>query len=363
MAKILVVDDEKHMRDFLSDTLYYAGYSVVIASDGVSGAQLAEEHVPDLIVSDIYMPHLDGFGMLEHIRALSKTSTIPVIFLTAENRLPTLRKGMLHGAEDYITKPVSPSDLLSAIQVQLDKRTVLEEKHHSTLRLLRKNILYALPHELRTPLHLISGYANLLEIDQGKSTPEEVLECAHYIRNAGKRLEELIENYLILAQLELIHANPTDLQAAQSHFVKDSGKIIATIARERAQAFNRVEDLQVDVCNLALRISEQDLGKIIQELMDNAFKFSKPGSPVLVRSKCEEDQLRIMIRDEGRGMSYEEVEMLGAYMQFGRELYEQQGAGLGFTVARRLVELHSGAIKVDSQPQEGTAVSVRFSLI
>lgn len=363
MATILVVDDEKHIRDFLADTLHYAGYNTIAAADGVSGAELAEKHAPDLIISDVNMPNQGGFEMLKQIRTTAKTNTIPVIFLTAEDNAPAIRRGMLSGAEDYIAKPVSPRDLLSSVEVQLQKRAILEEKHNSTLQLLRNNILYALPHELRTPLHLISGYAHLLEMDAGRSEPENVLESAHFIKMAAARLERLIENYLVFAQLELLHTNPDELQAAQNHIVKDCGTIIEEAASASAMVFDRSDDLQLDVCHLALRISEKNLYKVIFELADNAFKFSEPGTPVMISSKREADRLVIVVYDEGRGMAPEETEILGAYMQFGRELYEQQGVGLGFTVAKRLVELHGGAVKVDSLPGKGTAISMRFSAV
>lgn len=361
MARILVVDDEKHMRDLLVDTLHSAGHSTLTAANGGDGLALAQEHLPDLIISDVNMPHMDGFQMLDQIRATEKVNTIPVIFLTAEDNTPAMRKGMLGGAEDFIAKPVSPHDLLLSVEVQLGKRAALEERHHSTLQLLRKSIAYALPHELRTPLHMIAGYAKILEMEGGRSLPEDVLESAHVIKDSATRLERLIENYLIYAQLEILHTNPTELEAAQNHLVKDCGTIIEKAAISRAESFNRPDDLHLDVAHLAMRISSKNLSKIIFELVDNAFKFSAPGTQVIVRSIQEGDRLVITIYDEGRGMSADEVNLLGAYMQFGRELYEQQGVGLGFTVAKRLVELHGGAVKVDSHPGQGTAVSLRFA--
>ncbi len=362
MSTILVVDDEKQIRDFLSATLQYAGYEVITASNGLAGSQLAEERLPNLIISDVNMPQLNGYQMLENIRKVPKTSTIPVIFLTAENNYPAMRKGMTGGAEDYLTKPVLPQDLLSCVKVQLEKRAVLEEQHHTTLRLLRKNIIYALPHELRTPLHMISGYAHLLEMDQGMSKPEDIVEFAKSINAATSRLERLFENYLVYAQLELLHLDPIELEALRNHLVKDTATVIESAVTERARQLNRVNDLQIDLCHIALRISEKNLTKIIFELADNAFKFSKPNSPVLIKSVRQEDLLYIYICDKGRGMNAEETSLLGAYMQFGRELYEQQGVGLGFTVAKRLIELHGGAVKVESQPSNGTVVTIRFSV-
>ncbi len=361
MQTILVVDDDRQIRDFVSDTLQYAGYKTLAASDGAAGIQLAEAHAPDLIILDVNMPHLNGFQTLDHIRNNSGTNTIPVIFLTANGNYPALRQGMMEGAEDYLIKPVSPHDLLASVKVQLDKRAALEEKHHSTLRLLRKNIIYALPHELRTPLHVIQGFAKLLELENGATKPEDLLQYADSISAASKRLERLVENYLIYAQLELIHLDPAALEAAHNHLVRDCAPIIAAAATERAQAFNRADDLQLNLCHLALRISDRNLTKIIFELVDNAFKFSQPGSPVLIQSMQQKDLLYIFICDEGHGMTAEETRLLGAYMQFGRELYEQQGVGLGFAVAKRLIELHGGAVRINSQPSHGTRVTIRFS--
>ncbi len=362
MTTILVVDDEKQVRDLVSEVLHTAGYNTIPAADGLAGIRMATEHRPDLIVLDVNMPRLNGFQMLEKIRSAAPTSTIPVIFLSAESGQPAMRKGMVGGADDFLIKPISPYELLTAVEAQLRKRARLEEQHCSTLRLLRKNIIYALPHELRTPLGIISGYARLLEMDQGQTKPDDVLQFAQAIGAASARLERLIENYLIYAQLELIHADSEELEAANNHLIRDCAPIISDAATERAWALQRAGDLRLELCHLAMRISEKNLAKIIFELVDNAFKFSEPGSPVEVRAIRDEDLLYVIIRDAGRGMTGEQIKLLGAYMQFGRELYEQQGLGLGFTVAKRLVELHRGAVRVDSRPGTGTRVTLRFPL-
>ena len=361
VATILVVEDDAPTRAFLCDTLHIAGYRTIYGGDGAIGLSLAEQHVPDLIIADLYMPRLDGLQLLSRLRETSHTRSIPVILLTAEKSLEVMRKGMLEGAEDYITKPVKARDLLSSIEVQLRKRAALEEKHQTTLRLLRRNIAYALPHELRTPLHVIAGYANLLEMQHGQDNHEAILEYARHITNATGRLERLIENYLVYAQIELIHADPTELEAARNHLVKDSSVIIEAVATSKANQFNRLDDLRIDLDRVAFRISEKDLSKIVLEVVDNAFKFSKPGTPVTIKSARKEDYFYIVIRDAGRGMTAEQIQLQGAYMQFGRDLYEQQGLGMGLTVAKRLVELHEGVLQIESQPGQGTRVSIRFS--
>lgn len=362
MTTILIVDDDPKLRAFLDDTLRFGGYNTLMAADGYAGINLASKHIPDLIISDINMPHFNGYQMLEDVRNTPRLSNIPVIFLTAESHYSEMRKGMTGGAEDYLIKPVTPQDVLAAVKVQLDKRATLDEQHHKTLRLLRKKIIYALPHELHTPLQAILGYAQLLQMDNGATPPEAVLEYAGYIAEAGSRLQRLIENYLIFAQLELIHLDADATAAAHNHIVKDSEPIITKAAQDIATRHDRLDDLQIHLTHQALRISETDLAKIMLELIDNAFKFSPPGLPIVVQSRRHEDLLYIWVRDEGCGMSEEEVAQMDAYMQFGRELYEQQGIGLGFAVAKRLVELHNGAIKIDTLPNQGTVVTVRFPL-
>lgn len=350
------------MRELVAQVLQIGGHRPLLAADGEAGARLAEAHRPDLIILDLNMPNVNGFQMLEKIRSAPPTKTIPVIMLTGEQERAAIRKGMTNGADDYLIKPVSATELLEAVEAQLKKRAALEEQQEATLRLLRRNIIYALPHELRTPLGIISGYAHLLLMDGGRTEAREVLKYAQAISAASARLGRLIENYLIYAQLELIHADPDELRAANDHIVADCAPIIADAASERAAAHGREADLQLDLCHLALRISEKNLAKIIFELVDNAFKFSAPGAPVTVRSTCQEDLLYLFIQDAGRGLTDEQIKLLGAYMQFGRELYEQQGLGLGFIVAKRLVELHRGALRITSRPGQGTRISIRFPL-
>lgn len=362
MVTVLVVDDDHQTRSLLSDALQCEGYDPIVAADGVSGLQLAEENAPDLIISDINMPGFDGIRMLERIRQIPSIKTVPVIFLTGEGDTSSLRTGMLTGAEDYLVKPVSVADLLSSVKVQLRKRAALVEQHNTTLSLLRRSILYALPHELRTPLHAISGYAQLLVMDQGMSSPEDIIQSAQSIVAASERLGRLFENYLVFAQLELIYSSQKELEAARNHLVRDCAAIIEAAAIKCARSHGRTNDLQLDLCHLALRISEPNLAKIISELVDNALKFSQPGQPVIVRSIRDHDLLKIFVIDQGRGMTPEDIALVGMYLQFGRELYEQQGLGLGFTIAKRLVELHSGVLKVESQVGRGTTVAIRFPL-
>lgn len=122
MAKVLVIEDEMEIRSNLLELLVLEGYEVVGADNGVTGLLGAIEHHPDLIICDVMMPELDGYDVLQALRQEPETLTIPFIFLTALANKGDIRRGMILGADDYLTKPFTRSDVLSAVETRLQKR-------------------------------------------------------------------------------------------------------------------------------------------------------------------------------------------------------------------------------------------------
>jgi len=122
MTKILVIEDQPQMRKNLATILEMESFRVFVAADGRSGLELARREGPDLIICDIMMPELDGYGVLEKLRADPATATLPFIFLTAKGDKANLRSGMNLGADDYLTKPVSREELLATVQIRLARR-------------------------------------------------------------------------------------------------------------------------------------------------------------------------------------------------------------------------------------------------
>ncbi len=362
MPQILVIDDEPDVRQSIVDTLAYGGYSTLMAGSGSQALELAHEHVPDVIISDINMPHMNGYEVVQALRSQAATNTIPVILLTSMSDRRTMRQGMELGADDFLTKPFTIKELLAAVESQITKRARIDKKHDTTMRILRKNIIYSLPHEMRTPLHQIMGYAYLLGMPDHLPEADEVVQMAQHITQAGNRLERLMENYLTYAQLELIGDNPDEIEALRNHLTAHIGPVIYDAARLKAQDHDRETDLKTDICDLAVRMSEDNMTKIVTELVDNACKFSEPGTPIQVIVQHDDKMLWLRIQDQGRGIAAEQVQNMGAYMQFDRTVYEQQGLGLGFAIARRLVMLHKGRVRIESEPGQGTRVDIALPL-
>lgn len=129
MKKILLIEDNPEVRENTSEILSLANFNVVVAENGKIGVELAQREKPDLIICDIMMPELDGYGVLHILSKNEQTASIPFIFLTAKTEKTDIRKGMNLGADDYLTKPFDDTDLLNAIEARL-RKSAMQQKHY-----------------------------------------------------------------------------------------------------------------------------------------------------------------------------------------------------------------------------------------
>jgi CRP-like cAMP-binding protein/CheY-like chemotaxis protein len=132
MKKILLIEDNLEVRENTQEILMLANYQVITAENGKIGVELAQKENPDLIICDIMMPELDGYGVLHILSKKSETANIPFIFLTAKTEKSDIRRGMNLGADDYLTKPFDDTDLLNAIEARLKKNEMLQKQYEST---------------------------------------------------------------------------------------------------------------------------------------------------------------------------------------------------------------------------------------
>ena len=363
MKKILVVEDAQSLRKDILEMLGFEGYDAIGAENGLVGVEKARQEMPDLVVCDIMMPGLDGFGVLEELRRDPVTATIPFIFLTARTDRVDIRQGMGLGADDYLTKPFTASELLTTVHARLEKRDIIEQITEQKMDDLRGNIILALPHELRTPLNVILGFSDLLVSDAEVMDAVRISEMARHINSSAFRLFRLIENFLVYAQTELIKTDSRQLEALRTGYLMYPRAAIVHHCEQKTAAHDRETDLSLAVDDTkAIGISEEYLKKIIEELLDNAIKFSEPGTPIEVRAWPADDRYLVRVSDRGRGMAPNQWESLGAYMQFDRRIYEQQGIGLGLIIAKRLTELHNGSIRFESTLGVGTSVTISMPL-
>lgn len=360
MKRILVIDDEAGLREMVNVVLTNRGFGVIEAEDGGRGIELARQHLPDLILCDVKMEQTDGYLTLAALRTQPATAAIPFILMTGYADPAGMRQGMELGADDYLPKPFSADRLCAAVEARLRKAQQVREEAERKLSDLRDSISLALPHELRTPLNGILAYGEILSTDAESLQPAEVAEMGQVINESGKRLMRLIENFLIYAQLELLGSDPAKSVALQRKSTQFPLRSIEEKARAAAQSARRPGDLVLELQEFSVSMAEEYLAKIVDELVQNAFKFSKPGTPVRVALHIAEQGPVLSVADQGRGLAQEQIAKIGAYMQFDRKMHEQQGLGLGLMICRRLAEVHGGTLTIASDPGAGTTVSLRF---
>ena len=363
MTKILTIEDEPDVREIILDILEAEGYEVAGASDGNAGVHLAAAFQPDLILCDVMMPELDGYGVLAALRQLPATATTPFIFLTARTTKGDVRQGMHLGADDYLTKPFTHDELLGAVSARLQRQSVAQVQSQAQLDALRHSIAFSLPHELRTPLNGIVATSQLLLEELEDLDADEMREMLLDIHSSGQRLFRLIQNFLLYAEVELMARDRSRMQELRQLRLDYPAATIEAAAQRQARDWpDRGADLHLRVEDATICMSESALQKIVMELVDNAYKFSPAGQAVRVTAGIQGDRYGLTVADEGRGLSPEQIRSIGAYQQFDRKLHEQQGSGLGLTLAQRLCTLYGGSLELSSKPDQGTIVQAWFAI-
>jgi DNA-binding response OmpR family regulator/anti-sigma regulatory factor (Ser/Thr protein kinase) len=360
MKTILVIEDEEFILSNMIELLEAEEFNPIGADNGLTGLELAQKHQPDLIICDIMMPKLNGYDVLAELRREFKTSTIPLIFLTAKADRQEIRKGMELGADDYLTKPFTREELLAAISSRLSKQAAINKHSQHKLDALRNSITMSLPQELHNPLHGIIALSELLINEHDSLDKDGVLEIGNHINKNAQRLYKLNQNFLTFAQLEVIGTDPESIAELRSHQINNAPTVIKEAAIKQAKEVGRVADLNLKLQQQKekVKISEFKLRKIVEELIDNAFKFSSSGTPVTVTNHVDNSKFILEITDHGKGMNAEQISNLGAYMQFDRKLFDSEGSGLGLSIAKRLVEIHDGKLTIESIPNKQTIVRV-----
>lgn len=256
------------------------------------------------------------------------------------------------------------------LQVEIEERHQAQaalqealEREHEMLDDLRLNLSLALPHELRTPLNSILGFSELLVRPESLPEPDRIVKYAHGIHSGAARLHRLVENTLLYANLRFLQYtadSPGSTRIERAYHVKD---LVTLVSRQCAKNAWRETDLIMEIEDVRIYVLPEHFKKILAEVLDNAFKFSQPGTPVRVATQMRDQHYAIDIIDQGRGMSPEEIETIGGYVQFERKRYEQQGMGLGLIIASLLTQLEGGELTLQSKKNQGTCVRLRFECV
>jgi two-component system sensor histidine kinase/response regulator len=359
MKRILVVDDDPSLPILIQACLEKEGYEVDSASDGSEALIRAKSRIPDLIISDVNMGGFDGYEMLHGLKQDPFLKTVPCIFMTGGSDMEGMRKAMNEGADDYLIKPFKLESLRSAVKARFDKQAALTEKSEKKLTDLRNNISLMLPHELNTPLVGIIGYGELISTCPETLSTAELKEMGQAILTSGHRLQRLIQNFLLYAQIELLNSQP--VKTGEYGSTPDVKSLFHGLATQVALKHSRPADLVLELQESSAQMHGEPLSKVLEELLNNAFKFSKKGTRVIAKMQQRNGHVDLSISDSGCGIEKQNLVNIGPYFQFNRQKNEQQGTGLGLAIAKRLVELHQGIFSIESTVGQGTVVVVSLT--
>jgi signal transduction histidine kinase len=365
MTKILIVEDHATLRTQLIQVLSLSDYDVVGVADGAEGIQIALEHQPDLILCDIMLGAVSGFDVLQAVRHNAATASTPFIIMSAKDDRTSMRQGMALGADDYITKPFTSSELVKAIETRLERQQAITREAERSLDETRQQLMRMVTHELRTPLTSINMVVDIISRQRQVMDTDQLTELLDTLASGSKRLSRLVDQIVLISQLQ------SGMMSAST--IREAGLqaplweiIIAAIGMGRRFAYRNpnvnidLADRQNDapvVCNpLALKHA-------LAELITNALNFSPDGGNITISQWASEGAIFVEIIDNGPGIAADQIQRaLSHFEQINRQTQEQQGMGLGLGLANQIVTVHGGSLTLQSAPGKGTRAVVALPI-
>jgi two-component system sensor histidine kinase/response regulator len=353
--RILIVEDDLAMSSGIRDMLEVNGYQVQLAENGVEGLKILELFHPDLIISDIMMPEMDGFEFLEQVRRHPSWAAMPFIFLTAKGQRPDIRAGKQLGADDYLVKSVDLDDLLVVVRAKLDRALTIKQQSRREMDDLKRNLLSMLSHEFRTPLTYITGYVDLIQ--DGEWSAEELQKFLARIKGGSNRLNRLVEDFLLLVRFETNDARQAYLMDKEpfNNWASLTARVFDHL-HEAAAARQVILLREIDPQLPRVEAHEGYLEDAVIRLVDNGIKFSKhAGGHVWVNVTSDGARVRCAVKDDGVGIPADEVDQIfDRFHQINRQRIEQQGAGIGLAIVKNIIDLHRGEIACTSTEGAGS---------
>jgi two-component system sensor histidine kinase/response regulator len=354
---ILVADDSSTNLEILTRILTRGGYEVVIAEDGIEALEVLNHISPDLILLDVDMPRLDGYGVCQRIKADDKTSHIPVIFISALDELGDKVRGFEVGAVDYILKPFNVEELMMRVASQI----LLAKQQQEIMRLgeIKDNLIRTVSHDLKNPIHIVMGYAGLL-LDANDLSPDQIAEMALQIHKSADKMYRLVTNLLDLTQIEA--GVMWDFQSVSiNSLMEDVLLEYLIIAQQKEIAiYWNPPDNSIKVNGDPMRLQQ-----VFNNLISNAIKYTPQGGEIFIDLWKQDDKVFVSVKDTGLGIPADDLpHIFEKFYRVNTAVHrEQEGTGLGLSIIQVIVQEHGGEVHVDSIEGEGSVFTIELPLI
>ena len=346
-SRILVADDNADMRDYLV-RLLSARWQVESVEDGEAALASARANPPDLVLSDVMMPRLDGVGLLRQLRALPQTSQVPVVLLSARAGEEAVLAGLETGADDYLVKPFSSRELLARVHTHLELARMRREWAAELQRVNREleAFSYSVSHDLRAPLRAIDGFSQALLSEYASRLDDQGLGYLERVRSATARMGQLIEDLLNLSRI-----TRAALRRERVDMTAIARKVLAEL-RERdpqRKVTSRVSE------GLVVQGDPRLLTVMLENLLRNGWKFTSklPVATIEVGRVENVEEAIFFVRDDGAGFNMDSAQRLFAPFQRLHAESEFDGTGIGLATVQRVVARHGGRVWAEAAIGKG----------
>jgi two-component system, sensor histidine kinase and response regulator len=351
--KILVVDDHPQNRALAQAALEDEGYQVILASTGEDCIRAFEAEHPDCILLDVRMPGLDGFAVCARIRSLPGGADTPIVFLTALRDVDTFDRALRVGANDFLTKPVRPTELVVRVQSVLKLRSMSAELREQfdlvrrqrdalmRLELQKQQLMAFVVHDLKNPVNSLDLHAQLLLRE--RELPPRARESAQHIREEARSLLRLVLNLLDISKSDEGSLAPryhdVDLKALSTELL-DGLDVKARAARVTLKQTIEVQVIRADF---------DLLRRVIENLVDNAIRHAPEDTEIQLSAVCRDGGIELRIADRGPGVPRElRDKIFERFIQLEMDQHvTRTGRGLGLAFCKLAVEAHGGTIWVE----------------
>jgi signal transduction histidine kinase len=358
-ARILLVDDNADLRAYVAGLLAGSFATVATATDGRDALDQARRAPPDLVVSDVMMPVMDGFELVRALRADDRTRSIPIILLSARAGDDATVVGLESGADDYLVKPFSARELIARVRGQLELSRMRAEIWRERARLdelrrsmaTRDEFVAVTSHELRTPLTALQLQVESLIERPGSELPPRVAAKLETARRQIHRLVRLTESLLAVSRVALdrLELHREDLELADL--------VRTVVARHDDEARGTGTSFALETAPARGRWDRASLEFVVDQLLANAVKFA-PGTTVEVAVTASPGTAAITVRDAGPGIPADNLERIFARFERGVSTAHHGGVGVGLYLVRTLVDAHGGSVVARSAPGQGATFVV-----
>ena len=342
-AKILVVDDDRLNIEIIHEILD-GGFRLASAMSGAEALETAAAFHPDVVLLDIMMPDMDGYEVCRRLRADESLSLTKIILVSAKQMLSDRIEGYRSGADDYITKPFDPEELLAKVKVFVRLKSVEEVER------IKSDLISVFSHETRTPLNSILGFAKILLENQDLSQTEK--EALTHIRKNGEEMLKLVDKTILLSNLR-------DGKNEMKHH-KILLKRVVGMAVERVEAELNYNGVSIDVGDIPEIVVEVDENLMITALaclLDKAVRLAGRGTVVSIDVDGSKPELRLEVTAEGDPITETEIPKEFSVFHANDVARHGRGGGIDLSIVGHVIESHGGKISV--RPDED---STRFSL-